>query len=102
MPAIGQAGPLFLGQYGPREFIVPRMRAMIGKYVPGVGLRVEIGDSQQIYGKVASGDIELGIIGTIFSSAEVDFTVASKDDRLVVIVPVSHPSLHGAPFRLPT
>ena len=75
----------------PGEFIVPRMRAMIGKYVPGVGLRVEIGDSQQIYGKVASGDIELGIIGTIFSSAEVDFTVASKDDRLVVIVPVSHP-----------
>ena len=75
----------------PGEFIVPRMRAMIGKYVPGVALRVEIGDSGQIFGKVVSGDIELGIIGTLFPSADVDFTVASRDDRLTVIVPVSHP-----------
>ena len=75
----------------PGEFIVPRMREMIGKYVPGVEFHVEIGDSQQIYRKVASGEIELGIIGTFFPSADVDFTVASKDDRLVVIVPVSHP-----------
>src|SRR5512136_143981 len=75
----------------PGEFIVPRLHSMIGKYVPGVELNVEIGDSQQIYRKVASGEIELGIIGTLFASTDVDFTVASRGDRLVVIVPASHP-----------
>ncbi len=52
---------------------------------------MEISDSQQVFEGVRKGQYEIGIIGTHFESADVDFAVIVKYDRLVLIAPKNRP-----------
>ncbi len=75
----------------PGEFIIPRLLSAMIRHLPEVELKVEIADSLKVFEAVRNGQYEIGIVGTRFDSADVDFTVVIKDDRLIVITPKKHP-----------
>lgn len=75
----------------PGEYIVPRLLSRIIGQLPDLELKVEISDSLKVLEKVKKGDLEIGIIGTVYDSPDIDFFTLVKDDRLVLIAPKEHP-----------
>lgn len=75
----------------PGEFIIPRLLSLIIQQLPGLELKIETTDSQTVFEKVKSGELEMGIIGTKYEAPDVEFEALSKDDRLVLITPKDHP-----------
>lgn len=75
----------------PGEYILPRLLYEIIRQVPMLEVRVDTMDSMRVFEKVKAGAIEIGIIGTWYSSPEVDSISVVKGDHLVFIAPKGHP-----------
>ena len=71
----------------PGTFIIPYfIGSFINKY-PGARVNLFTGDSRDIVNKVASGKLELGVVGAIFRNNKVTFEEILNDELVLVVYP---------------
>ncbi len=78
--------------------IPPAISKFLGRY-PGVGVTVLQGDSRETLERLSRGEIEIGIIGTLFDEGEVEFSPLGQD-RIVLVVKADHPWANRNSVRL--
>ncbi len=93
----------------PGEYILPDLIGRFNKKYPHLSLKLTIADSSEIEDRVLAGQLEIGVIGSKSSSANL---LCQKlwEDELVLAVPIRHPwarrkavslqELRKAPFIL--
>ena len=83
----------------PGNYLVPpALSKFLGRY-PGVGVTILQGDSRETLERLTRGEIEMGIIGTLFDEGEVDFRPLGQD-RIVLVVKADHPWARRNSVRL--
>ncbi len=74
----------------PGEYILPDLIGRFNKKYPHLSLKLTIADSSEIEDRVLAGQLEIGVIGSKSSSANL---LCQKlwEDELVLAVPIRHP-----------
>ena len=84
-------GPLLIGASTiPGNFILPTLIGQFRQRFPEVTLTVKVGDTADIAGKVARGEVEAGFVGSTGGEPGLNYT-RLWDDELVLVVPARHP-----------
>lgn len=74
----------------PGNYLIPvALSNFIGRY-RGVALTILQGDSRETLDRLKNGEIELGIIGSLFDEEDIDFKPLGRDE-IVLVVKGSHP-----------
>lgn len=69
----------------PGTYLIPALLPLLVQRYPGITLTILEGDSREILGKVATGEIEVGIVGSRFTETGLHFTPFGRDElRLMV------------------
>lgn len=80
-------GPLLIhSSTTPGEYILPRIMASFHNEHPGVAIEVRISDSRIACNEVLKGKAEIGIVGAMFESKELEFRHLTSD-RIGLVVP---------------
>lgn len=74
----------------PASYILPGLFAEFRRRHPGVSLRLVTGDSREILDRVASADVEVGVVGSAPERREIE-SRRIGEDRLVLVLAPSHP-----------
>ncbi len=74
----------------PGQYILPGLLGDFKKRYPDICLRLHIGDTSSIAAYVASGELEVGVVGAVIEKKCLAFE-ACFDDELVLIVSAGHP-----------
>ena len=83
----------------PGQYILPGLVSEFKSSRPRVQVMVTISDTASIIESVASGNIELGMVGARLKNKNLEFTPCFRD-RLVLIVPSGHPLAHRKGVRI--
>ncbi len=74
----------------PGTYLLPRVVAALRSSDPGISVKIEIGDSSEILGKLSDEKIEIGVVGT--TADEREFTTeALGHDLIRLVVSKRHP-----------
>ena len=73
----------------PASYLLPEIFARFHAQHPGVSLRMLTGDSREIIGRVASADVEIGVVGAPPADDDLESTKIGED-RLTLIVGPDH------------
>jgi DNA-binding transcriptional LysR family regulator len=76
----------------PGEVILPHALPEILKRDSSFTFKIAVSNSYDTFEKVRRGEVEVGIIGTMYPSDEVDYQPVIHGDRLIVIAPKDHPA----------
>lgn len=74
----------------PGHYILPKLMAQFHKSFPGVQIRVDVGDTQEVVEKVRLAEVELGFVGAKVHVEGMNFDPFSWDELVLVALP-SHP-----------
>lgn len=74
----------------PGQYILPVLLGRFKKNHPDIQLMLRIGDTASIIDAVASGELELGMVGAVLYKKALSFK-ACFDDELVLVIPPGHP-----------
>ncbi len=74
----------------PGQYILPVLVGHFKKNHPDIQLMLRIGDTASITAAVASGELELGIVGAVLQRKALSFK-ACFEDEMVLVVPPGHP-----------
>lgn len=95
------------GSNVPGQYILPGLISKFKAGREGIHVTVRIGDTLSVSRMVASGKIEIGIVGALVPNRELDF-ISCFSDELVLALPPDHPladkdsvkldDISGAPF----
>ncbi len=74
----------------PSSYVLPALFARFHAAYPGVALQLVTGDSREILDRVASADVEIGVVGAAPGKRDL---VSDKigEDSLLLVAPSSHP-----------
>jgi len=81
----------------PASYLLPKMFARFHAAHPGVSLRLLTGDSRDIAERVATADVEVGVVGAPPNDRDLESTQVGED-RLTLIVPPDHELAGRAPI----
>jgi len=83
----------------PGGYLIPEaLPPFIARY-PGISLTVLQGDSLETLNRLKKGEIEVGIIGTLFEEKNIDFWPLGQD-RILLVVRGDHRWARGKPITL--
>lgn len=86
-----EKGTLELGGSNiPGQYILPELVGKFKKDLPQIRITLKIGDTSTIAGSVASGELELGMVGATLSKSDLVFEPCLEDE-MVLVVPPGHP-----------
>ncbi len=71
----------------PGTFIIPYFIGDFVKKYPGAEINLHTGDSRNIVNDVASGKLELGVVGAIFTNKRVSFEKILNDELVLAVYP---------------
>lgn len=74
----------------PGHYILPGLVAEFRKLFPGVQIRVDVGDTQQVVGKVRLAEAEIGFVGARMDIQGMIFEPFASDELVMIALP-SHP-----------
>jgi len=73
----------------PASYLLPEVFARFHAAHPGVSLRLQTGDSRDIVERVATADVEVGVVGAPPKDPDLESTQVGED-RLTLILPPGH------------
>lgn len=73
----------------PGVYLLPPAVAAFQARYPGVDVSLQVANSQEVGGRVLSGELDLGFVGASFQTGMQ--TLPYARDRLVIVAPPSHP-----------
>jgi len=73
----------------PGEYILPKLIGKFHHAYPGISITLFVGDTEEVESKVAEGQLELGVIGSKSSRANM-YQQELWEDELVVAIPSTH------------
>lgn len=80
-------GPLLIhSSTTPGEYLLPKIIASFHSEHPGIAIEVRISDSRITCNEVLKGKAEIGIVGAMFESKELEFCHLTSD-QMVLVVP---------------
>ena len=91
----------------PGQYILPRLAGDFKRGHPGTRLVLRVGDTASVISDVASGDLELGMVGAVLERKDLRFEACFHDELVLVVPPgsplagrdgVSLEELRGEPF----
>lgn len=82
------AGDLFVGGSTiPANYFLPAMLAKFKEIYPDVNLSLALGDSLEIVKRVASGDLQLGVVGAEEDIPDLAFIELLQDELVIIAAP---------------
>lgn len=88
--AESRKGKLFIGASTiPGQYILPSILKNFKDENPHISISMDIGDTEEIFGRIAERELDAGIVGGWINNRKVD-GFKWLEDELVVIVPDSH------------
>ena len=83
----------------PGGYLIPEALPLFIARYPGISLTVLQGDSLETLNRLKKGEIEVGIIGTLFEEKNIDFWPLGQD-RIVLVVRGDHRWARGKPITI--
>jgi len=71
----------------PGSYVLPPLAAEFGKLHPEVFFQVTIGEEKEIIGRVAGGEVPLGVVGDVKDSGDIEAIHSFRDELVLVAAP---------------
>lgn len=68
----------------PGEYMIPAALPLLANRYPGLSVNLLQGDSRDVLDKVASGEVEIGVIGGFFAEDGIDLTPFAADELVLI------------------